>query len=533
MYLKLTKLLIHENISLKRLMGFDVKKSKLKAILIGLAIIYALIVFLGGLGYLFFDFGKILNTMNQGEILISFLSVYLLGMSIFMTLFRASGFLFYTKDYEILSPLPIKPITVILARMTVLWIMLLASSIIFTLPIMFSYLYWNTVSIMGVINLLIGFLFIPLLPMAFVSFISLGISTLTAKLRYAKIIQIFLIFCLLIGFFMVSFSVNEVEQNPLTGQIDLFKGIASIYLPLDWFRIAVHQGSVLNLGYLIISHVVIFGLYIIVIQGLVQKTNQKGIRSTTYKSNKRINYDQKTPMISLIHKEVKRFFSSIIYATNTGFGPIILLVASIASIFFKTRLEAILADAIGANLPLDIMILALIGFTVAMTYTPAISLSLEGKNFWILKSLPIHPKTIVYSKVIFNLLLCLPIAYISIVLFGFSLSLTLLTQGLMMVLVTVFAVLISLFDAGVNLLMPKFNFVNDMEVVKQSVGALLAIFGGFAFMAINGVIYYFLSKEIAIEYTFLSMTVANIILIIIILTLLEKNIDRIFRKLHA
>ena len=532
MYLSLTKLLLHENISLKRLMGFDVKKSKLKAILIGLAIIYALIAFLGAFGYMFFDLGKILSQMNQGEILISFLSVYLIGMCIFMTLFRASGFLFYSKDYEILSPLPIKPFTVLCARMTVLWIMLLTSSIIFTLPIMFSYLYWNNVSVVGIINLFIGFLFIPLVPMAFVSFMSLIISTLTAKLRYAKIFQIVLIFLVMIGFFMVSFSINEVEQNPLTGQIDLFKGIASIYFPLDWFRVAVHQGSILNLLYLVLSHSIIFGLYLVFVQNIVHKTNQKGIRSASY-GHKKISYEQKPLMTSLIQKEAKRFFSSIIYATNTGFGPIILLVAAIASIFFKTQLESILGDAVGASLPLDVMIIGLIGFTVALTYTPAISLSLEGKNFWIIKSLPIPPKKVIYSKIVFNLLLSLPVAYLSIILFGFSLAINIVTQLVMILLVTTFGILISCFDASINLLMPKFNFVNDMEVVKQSVGALMAIFGGLMFMAINGVIYYFLNQEISIILTYMIMAFANIILIIPIIYFLEKKIEPIFVKLSA
>ena len=86
MYLTLVKLFLKENISLKRLMGFDVKQSKTKAVLIGLAIVYTLIVFIGAFGYMFFDLGRILNEMGQAEILISFLCIYTLGMSFFVTL---------------------------------------------------------------------------------------------------------------------------------------------------------------------------------------------------------------------------------------------------------------------------------------------------------------------------------------------------------------------------------------------------------------------------------------------------------------
>ncbi|MDR4968864.1 MAG: hypothetical protein RG740_04545, partial [Acholeplasmataceae bacterium] len=92
-------------------MGFDIKKSKVKAALIGLAIIYAIAVFVGAFGYMFFDLGRILNDMGQPKILLSFLTIYSLGLAIIIVLLRASGSLFYYKDYDILSPLPIHPRT--------------------------------------------------------------------------------------------------------------------------------------------------------------------------------------------------------------------------------------------------------------------------------------------------------------------------------------------------------------------------------------------------------------------------------------
>ncbi len=534
MYTKLVRLFLKENISLKRLMGFDVKSSKTKAVLIGIAIIYALLVFIGAFGYMFFDLGRVLHDMGQEEILISFLCIYTLGMSLFITLFRASGYLFYTKDYEILAPLPIHPRKVLLAKMTVMLVMLYLTSFIFTLPIIFSYFYWNGIQLLSLIYFVLGFLFIPLIPVAVVSFISLGIAILTAKLRYARLISIILVFAIMIGIFMISFRVNEVDVNPLTGQIDLFKGIASIYLPFDWFRRAVHEQSIVHLLYLVVSNGVIFGLYLYLIQGLVHKTNQKGIRSNIKKFVGAIKYQKRHLIVAIAHKELKRFFGSTIYAINAGFGPIILLVASVASLFFKTELENILAQAVGVGgLSIEVMVLALIGFTLAMTYTPAISLSLEGKSFWILKSLPIKAKTVMYGKIAFNLLLALPIGLISVLLFGFSLQFSIVNQILMLLLVILFSLVISTFDAMVNLFMPKFNFVNDTDVVKQSAGAFLAIFGGFALMAINGVAFYFLNGIIDLTYILLVLVGVNMILLVPLIIFFETKTDHIFNKLHA
>lgn len=534
MYLKLVKLFLVENISLKRLMGFDVKKNKIKTILIGLAIVYALVVFIGLFGYMFFDLGRILHEMGQDEMLISFLCIYTLGMAFFVTLLRASGYLFYYKDYEILAPLPLHPRTVLYAKMTVMMILLYLTSFIFTLPIMFSYFYWNGFSIIGLLYFIVGFLFIPLIPVAIISFLSLGIATITAKLRHSKLIGIFLVFVLMIGLMMVSFSINDVEQNPLTGQIDLFKGIANVYLPFDWFRTAVHEKSLLHLLYLVGSNGIIFGLYIYFIQGLVHKTNQRGVRVNIRKTVGTLNYQKKSPLMSVVFKEMKRFFGSTIYAVNSGFGPIILLVASVASLFFQAKLEEILGQAIGAEgLPIEVMIIGLIGFSLAMTYTPAISLSMEGKNFWIMKSLPIKPKTVMYGKILFNLILMVPIGILSNVLFGISLKIPLVNQLVMILLVVTFSLVISCFDAMVNLFTPKFQFVNDTEVVKQSAGALLAIFGGFAIMVINGVVFYFLSDMMENALVFLCMVGVNVILLVPLIFFLEKKTDQIFNKLHA
>jgi ABC-2 type transport system permease protein len=533
MYKTLVRLFLKENISLKRLMGFDVKKSKAKAILIGLAIVYSIAAFIGLFGYMFFDLGKILHDLGQDAILISFICVYSLGMAFIITFFRASGTLFYYKDYEILAPLPIHPRVILAAKMTVMMIMLYLMSFIVVSPILFSYFYWYGINLLSILYFIIGFLFIPLIPVTVVSFLSLGIATLTARMRHAKILNIVLVFVLMIGLFMVMFSVNDVSQNPLTGQIDLFSGIAKVYLPFDWFRLAVHEQSLISLVYVILSNSLIFGLYLFFIQGLVQKTNQKGIRITMRRDGGPLKYQKRSVMWALVGKEAKRFLSSITYATNAGFGPVILLVASIASLFFKSQLEDILAQAIGAGLPLEVMILALIGFTLAMTYTPAISLSLEGKNFWIVKSLPLKPKTVMYSKILFNLILGVPVGLLSVVMFGISLKLPLLSQVMMMVLVVVFAGVISAFDAMVNLLMPKFNYVNDVEVIKQSAGALIAIFGGFGLMAINGVVYHFFGDWMSETLVYLSMIGVNVILLIPLVFFFEKKTDHIFNKLQG
>ena len=66
-----------------------------------------------------------------------------------------------------------------------------------------------------------------------------------------------------------------------------------------------------------------------------------------------------------------------------------LVVLAIASLIFKADVEGMLSQELGFALNAEIMLMVVFGFVIGMTYTPAISLSLEGKNLWVLKSLPI------------------------------------------------------------------------------------------------------------------------------------------------
>ncbi|MFA6801803.1 MAG: hypothetical protein WCR19_06805, partial [Acholeplasmataceae bacterium] len=100
MYFKLLKIYL-KDLSFDRLL--QINGSKAKKIGISIALIYALIVTVGGFGFLFFNLAEFLSSINQMETMISFLATYSLMIPIIMTLFRASGTLFFYKDYEILA----------------------------------------------------------------------------------------------------------------------------------------------------------------------------------------------------------------------------------------------------------------------------------------------------------------------------------------------------------------------------------------------------------------------------------------------
>jgi ABC-2 type transport system permease protein len=524
----LIKLQLKNNFSLKRFFGFDIKKNKTKAILIFIAILYALVALLGTFGYMFFDLGKMLNEMNQVHLLLSFAAIYGLGFTMFTVLLRTSGYLFYYKDYEILAPLPIHSRKLFISKLLVLLIMIYFVNFMITLPMMFSYFYWNGFNFFGLLIYLLGIILLPLLPFMFVSMLSLGISLLTSKMRYSKIINMILMIGLLVGFLFLSFSMNNTTVNPLTGQIDLFSDITKYYLPFKWFNQAVDELSILSLVYILGSHVGLFLVYVYFVEKLAAFTNKRGIRSQIKYKQKTLKYQEKPVVVSLVEKEVKRFFSSTLYALNSGIGMVLLVIMSVASLFFKADIESILSQEIGFSVASEMMILIVFGFSIGMTYTPAISLSLEGKQLWILKSLPIKPSTVMLSKILFNLILIVPIAYVSLVMIGIALSIKLVSILIILLLILVFAILVSCMDAVINLYLPKFDYNNETEVIKQSAGAFLGIFGTFAVLITLGFLYYFMSDYVSIEINMLIMTAVAGLLCIPFIWIIKEKSEKIF-----
>ncbi len=504
---ELIRLFFRENFSFRRFLGFDYKKEKAKTMLIMAAIIYAFVAFGGSFGYMFFDLGKILSEINQTHIILSFITVYAIGMAMMFVLFRADGMLFHAKDYEILAPLPISSKSILFSKLAVLYVMTATFSVLISLPMAFGYFYWYGFTVLGFLFYLLGLLFIPLVPMVFMSFISLLIASISKRFRASKVISIILLFIFFIGIFAMSFSISDVEQNPLTGQIDLLSGISQYYLPIKWYMNAVHDHQILDFVFLVLSHVVIFGLYFFFIGPLVHKTNQNQTKMRAYKNKKTLNYESKSIYQTLINKEFRKFFGVTIYAVNSGLGPVILIILSVASLFYQDKIAETLTQIVGVGLDIEVMLLLIMGFCISMTYTPSISLSLEGKNFWIVKSLPIKAETLMMSKVLFNLILIVPIAIISLFMLGFVLKLNGWSIILMLFLILGFASSMSFLDAIFNLYIPKFDFKNEVEVVKQSASAMLGVFGGFAALAMNGLIYYLLQKVFEL----------NIILVILII----------------
>lgn len=526
-YFKLVKVFFKQNFSLDRFIGSNIKGSKTKSILLGVVIVMGLTSLIFSFGYLFFELGEVFKALDALDVLLTYIFMYATFMSAFFIILRASSYLFHYKDYDFLSSLPIKNYVVLTAKITVMMLMVYISTYILTAPMIFSYIYHSGFSTYQLLSLLVLILFIPMFPLVIFSFVALLIDYIMTKFRLGKIVSAILTFGLLLVYMYFVFSFNSNTENPFINQKAFLEGISRYIPTASFFQNAIADQSILDAFIFIVINSILLVGFICLTKGLINYTNQQQVKVFRRK-NKQYHYKQNSIMEALVKKEFKKFFSTNIYLLNTGFGPLLMFVGGILAFVYSSKIQAFSAELVGLNLDIELAILLVVSFFLSTVYTSAISLSLEGKNFWVVRSLPIKARTIMTSKMLFNVLLGLPFALFITGAVGISLKLNILIIFLMMVFLASFSLVMSILGSIINLHFPKFHFKNETEVVKQSAGALLGMFAGWIILLVFGLLKGFVLKGINLELSLLIFIVLDLLIFVLAYKYIDKKAESLF-----
>ena len=244
-----------------------------------------------------------------------------------------------------------------------------------------------------------------------------------------------------------------------------------------YLKDALVNYDVFNLLKFIAISIIPFVIFIIVFSKAFKTVNGK-----LSESYKKANYKVKkleTSSITkaLVMQELRRYFATPIYVMNTAFGMVLLVAASIATLFVsKETLVELLGYPEIANM-IPVAILVILVFTIGLSCTTNSSISLEGNRLWILKVLPIEPKDIFKGKIITNLIITIPSAVIANIIFYIGLKFDVKYLILNLVISIVFSIVSAVLGLIINLCFPKMDWTNPTTVVKQSASVMITILG--------------------------------------------------------
>lgn len=391
------------------------------------------------------------------------------------SIFSAGNAIFGIKNYETLITLPIKPAAVVVARFLTMYVTDLIMSSVIMLPGLIVYFVHAHSGFWAILLTAMGALFLPLLPLTIATAIGAGITYLTSKLRHKSIISAAITIFVMVGIIILNpivstslGSATEAELTLLASNIS--ETLGRVFPPSLWFSQIAVNGS---LGHFIL----LFGgssvLFVLLVSLLQRRFGRIcAALNTSVKRGGKVKIRAAAPMRALVGRELKRYFASSIYVMNTLSGYVLMMLAPIALLFANVpEIENAL------NMPgiVPKLLPFALGMLASMMPLTCSSISLEGKNWWIAKSLPITDKMILDSKILLNLVIAAPCWLIASV-FGLIAAKPNLMQAIWMLLIpALYIVCSSVIGIGANLAFPKFDWDNEAAVVKQGAAVFVAM----------------------------------------------------------
>lgn len=506
------------------------KSEKIKSIGMVLIIVFT-VVMLSAYGFVAcFYLSDFLVKINQMELLLILGIIGCTMATFFTSIYKASSYLFQSKDYEMLSSLPIKQSSVLSIKI----IMLIINNYLFALPFLLipGIVYFIKVNT-GVLYfpfLIILILMTPLIPTIISSIIAFIITNISSKSKKNNLISIVLNLLLVAIVVFLSFNLQNVIMSIIQNSSSIIEATQKFYMPVYYFVDALKNNSITSLLIFVLISIVPTVLFVYLFTNNFNKINSK--LSETYKAN---NYKFKElksskPVIALLKKEVKRYFSSTIYVMNTFVGMIMLFIFTVAIVLIGYDK---IAQILEISVVKEMILLQIIGITlfcIIMTNTACVSISLEGKNLWILKSSPIKEMDIFKSKILLNIILTMPISIICFMVLSFSLGFDRQSTALVILTIILISIFSSTLGIFINLLYPKMDFTNDVAVVKRGASVIISMISNILFIGIICGIGY-ISKISNIKTFLIFGDIITIISAFIIYILLKNKGSEIFRSL--
>lgn len=491
-----TALNVNFGISALRYRFVKEKKKRWEPIVSGIAIIYGVGVITALYSLALYGFLQAGKTMQHPEIVLTVAFMIAQVLVFFFGIFYLMSSFYFSKDINILVPMPLKPSQIIGSKFITVMVNEYITILPFLLPALILYgagtqqnlFYWMK----GIILLLTA----PVIPLA------LGTCFVLLLMRVVNVRKskdLLLIVGSMLGI-TVGLGINFLSQkvfsnaqnttdmtNILAGKTGLVEMIGQKFPPSLWATYGLSNNNWQGFGYFILFVGVAIALFILmmIISKLVFYKGLLSGQETTRKrkilsSSEMMHQTSKIsrPIMALFYKEWKLFVRTPLYVINGFAGmfilPIILFMPTMTQDPKINFIFSLAKDA-AHTLPLTLGVLAGVLFTANMNMVSATSMSREGSTFWISKSIPITPHDQVLSKVIHGMSISLLGVLIESPILGVLFGLSIPRIIIIILLGTAISLLMNVLNLFIDVMHPKLEWSSPQEAFKQNINAFFGI----------------------------------------------------------
>ena len=478
-----------------------------------------------------------LDTIPATMMMASSLLILLSGI------YQGGKTLFKYKDYDMVMSLPVRSSTIAASRIAILYVYELMFVLIMMLPAGLVYGYYSNSNALYYLVYIILLLITPIVPLVISSIIGTALLMVSSRFkRSSNIVNIILTFILVIGIMVMSSTVPDSEAAISASATSIANSFGKYYPLLNVFLKAVCELDIVSIIIFPLASITLFAAFCLIIakryRNICNLISSIGGKAREFSKS---DIKESSILKSLYRREMRQYFSSTVYVTNTAIGAVLglLFCAVVMMNNGMPQLSGMTEEEIRAiNGFIITLAPVFLSMFIGMSGTTGSSISIEGNKLWILKALPVQAYTIYMAKILVSLTITVPASLICSVLLALGLKIQGLNLIPLFIIPLVFAVFSALFGIIINLRFPKLDWQTEAQAVKQSFAAALSIFVPmfYCLASMTGLIILMINIS-GTNYNqtiwiFLSLiTLIPLIAAVIIWRILKKNGEKKFKLL--
>lgn len=438
-----------------------------------IAICFCMLLLLPSIGLYAYVMGEGMNALGQIHL---FPAVMLAGsciMTLISSVSLANGTLFAFRDYDLIMSLPVKNWEIALSRILLGYVWNTGLDFLIMIPCGAVYAWlvrpeWTFYPIF-----ILTMLAAPVLPMMIGALVGVIVARLAANFRGSKYLQMLWTTALALGIMSVSWRMDALMEGGLFGDIGvkLSKLMSRIYPLTEMYVSAIRDLNWFSAGLFVLIALAALGVMAWFIGRFLRQINT-ALTTTRARGTFRMKkLNASSPLMALYKKELRRYVSSVVWLFNTAFGLVLALIG-VGAMAVKGRelinIVLLSMEIAGIDDRLVVCAIGFIGaFIVTVSCTTPCAISMEGRNLWLMQSLPVSGFDVLLSKLLVSLTLTVPTS----VVIGLGAGLALRLTAAETLAITAISLSYSLMSAAlglfVNLKSHNFEWTNEAAVVKQ------------------------------------------------------------------
>ena len=524
--------------------------------------VWLILIVMAGISFLSYEVINELVKVGQPILFLNIFFLLFMMIIIFQIILASTNVYFFSKDLEVLLPLPLKSEELLISKFNTIVVNLYFSELIFAFFPLIIYGICTYAGIIYYVYLFLILLIFPILPTLFISIITMFFMKLSKFIKNKDAFQIIITLIFIFIMFGVEFKlgstiINKFDNNSNINTEEVvetfnqfnekIKNVYKYFLEINPTIEIIKNYNKLNSIFNLLKIIFIDLLFLILFIFIGKKYYLKNIlkNNNNYYLNKiqKNNFQKKCKKITIkksyIKKEFKLLFKNPIFFMQCIF-PIFILIISliIITIFTFPNLKAILtSDILGDEIDFSIdlnvicLVLGIIQFIFTISNVSITSISREGKNANYMKFIPVSFfKQFIYKsipQIIINMLLTFVILILlKVILPEFNL----IYLFLIFIIANLFNIINSELMVVVDLYKPNLNWKADYEAIKNN----NKLFQYVLTILIILILIYFnkIFDKLNLIISCLLIILILIILIFIINKIIKININKLFKKIN-